>query len=286
MREYPVFIPWEGEHLAAVLSVPEGRARALALLPNVPGAPRSHRYQVWALAAERLAAAGVASIRWETTGFHDSTGSAETATMAVTPVDEALAVARFGQRAVGVETLVAVGTCLGAQTALAVAAASPECVGAVCVMPRMTNRPVVRRRLSEAAKREGALGFLQRHPAVRELVVGRLGRLGLRVRAPLRASLPKALEHAAVLFVFDREHLESRSRIFSRVRAVVGRLPPDSRGRFELRVVPTWGLDRFGSVASQDATLEAIDEWVERCLGQGQEPATGRSVREAALPAS
>src|SRR5439155_9845754 len=51
VREYPVFIPWEGEHLAAVLSVPEGRARALALLPNVPGAPRSHRYQVVALAA-------------------------------------------------------------------------------------------------------------------------------------------------------------------------------------------------------------------------------------------
>src|SRR5438128_11073868 len=111
--------------------------------------------------------------------------------MAVTPFEEALAVARFGQRAVGVETLVAVGTCLGAQKALAVAAAVPECAGAVCVMPRMTNRPAVRRRFGAAAKREGPLGFVQPHPAARKLVVGSLGRRGFGVGAPLAASVPE-----------------------------------------------------------------------------------------------
>jgi hypothetical protein len=47
---------------------------------------------------------------------------------------------------------------------------------------------------------------------------------------------------------------------------MVDRLPDRLRERFELRVLPSYGLDRFGTVQSQEFTLEAILEWVDRCL--------------------
>ena len=75
MTEYPVFVPWRGGHLAAVVALPERPVRGLVVLSTGTGAPRSHRHQVWAVAAERLAAGGFASVRWEYPGLHDSTGS-------------------------------------------------------------------------------------------------------------------------------------------------------------------------------------------------------------------
>src|SRR5439155_20894003 len=135
VRDFPVFVPWRGEHLAAVVAVPEGRPRGLAVFSSVPGSPRTHRHQVWARAAERLGDRGIASVRFEFVGLDDSTGTSVEVSMAVSPLDQILAVTRFAQRAVGVDPLVAAGNCLGAQAALALAAELPECTGAVCMLP-------------------------------------------------------------------------------------------------------------------------------------------------------
>jgi pimeloyl-ACP methyl ester carboxylesterase len=284
VKEYPVFVPWGEDHLAAVITVPEVEPRGLVVLCGVPGAPRSHRYQVWARAAERLSDAGVASVRWEYMGLDDSTGSVTEVSMAVTPVDQSVAVTRYAQRALGVEKVVGVGNCMGAQSALSLAADLGECVGAVCILPQVTKQRATRRAFRKAAR--GRLGFL-RSKLVRRLLIGPLSRFGPRMRPTVRDPLPRALEHGRVLFVYDREHLESRSRAFPRVRAVVKRLPNAHRSRFELRVLPSWGLDRFGSLESQGAALDAIVDWVERCLGpeEGSEsPAMSASRGQAAGP--
>src|SRR5690348_676174 len=98
MREYPVFVPWREGYLAAVVAVPDAPARGIVLLPSVPGGPRSHRHQVWAVAADRLARAAIASVRWDLPGLYDSTGSAPTVSMRATPLEQAVAVARFARR--------------------------------------------------------------------------------------------------------------------------------------------------------------------------------------------
>jgi pimeloyl-ACP methyl ester carboxylesterase len=268
VREYPVFVPWRGEdHLAAVIAVPERDPRGLVVLCGVPGAPRSHRYQMWARAAERLCEEGVASIRWEYRGLDDSTGAASEVSMAVTPIDQTIEVTRFAQRAVGVDKVVGVGNCMGAQSALSLAAELEECMGAVCFLPQLTKQRAGRRAFRRAAR--GQLRFL-RSRLVRGLVIGPLSRFGPPMRPTVREPLPRALEHARVLFVYDREHLDARSRAFPKIRAVVNRLPESHRGRFELRVLPSWGLDRFGSLESQESALDAILDWVGRCLdGEG-----------------
>lgn len=284
MNEYPVFVPWGEDHLAAVITVPEGEPRGLVVLSGVPGAPRSHRYQVWARAAERLCDAGAASVRWEYMGLDDSTGSVTEVSMAVTPIDQTLAVTRFAQQAVGVDKVVGVGNCMGAQSALSLAADLAECVGAVCILPQVTKQLATRRAFRRAAR--GRLGFL-RSKLLRRLVIGPFSRLGPGMRPTVRDPLPKALEHGRVLFAYDREHLESRSRAFPRIRAVVKRLPAAHRRRFELRVLPSWGLDRFGSLESQESALDAIVDWVDRCLAQGEgsgAPAMSAPRGEAAGP--
>lgn len=278
MREFPVFIPYEGDHLAAVVTVPDReRPRGLVLLSNVPGSPRSHRYQLWARAAERLAAIGAASVRWEYAGLDDSTGSSEEMTTLVTPVDQALAVARFVQRALGVEKMVAAGNCLGAQTALTVAAEASDCVGAVCILPPVIKQANVRQRIGKATRRRGVLGFLQANRTVRRFVLQPIGRFGLRMRPQVSEPLGRALRHARVVFVYDQEHLASRSRAFPKVDGAIKGLPEGWRRRFELRILPSRGLDRFGSAASQEAAIAVVVEWAERCLPNDDTTAVVRS---------
>lgn len=255
-------MPWGGEHLATVIAVPDGSPRGLVVLATVPGAPRSHRHQLWARAAVRLAERGVASARFEFMGLDDSTGFAPQVSMAVTPLGQILAVATFGQRAVGTGAVIGAGNCLAAQAALGLAAGLEQCVGAVCVQPRL-----VRSRLDMvmggSARRARALIGSR---GIFRAVLKRVPRLDLRLRDPIREALPAALQDADVLFLYDEEWVVPRSKGFRKARSFVRRLPQRSRSRFELRVLPTRGLDGFNSMDSQEETLNALLEWTERCL--------------------
>ena len=271
MKEFPVFVPWGGEQLAAVVGAPEGPARGLVVLSSVPGSPRSHRYQVWASAAERLSDRGIASVRFEFLGLDDSTGSVAEVSMVVTPLDQILAVTRFAQRAVGVDAVVAAGNCLGAQAALALAAELPECTGAVCILPRVV-RSVGMRGLVERAQ-GGRIRFrLRSSRVIRRLVARPLGRFDLKVRSVVGEPLLRALGHARVLFLYDQVDLASRSRAFPKIRALVNRLPESHRSRFELRVLPARGLERFATIDVQEMAMEALVEWADRCLPQTSVP--------------
>ena len=200
--------------------------------------------------------------------------------MSTSALDEALCIARFAQRAIGVHPLAAVGNCLAAQTGLALTAALPECVASVCVLPPVLREGAVRRGVGHAVRPKGPLHWVRSNRVARRL--SRLaGRAGVHVRSPLMEPLGQALGHAGVLFVYDEEHLGSRSRAFPKVRRSVGRLPAQDRARFDLRVLPVRGLDRFGTVASQQATVDAVVDWVDRWLPAASVSESSPTVRSS-----
>ena len=119
MREYPLFVPHDSGHLAAVLTVPDDDADGLVVLVTGIGAPRSHRFQMWTRLARRLADRGLASVRFDYHGMGDSTGTAlewgddwDTVLLA-----ETMAVANEAMRATGTRRVAIAGNCAGAELA-------------------------------------------------------------------------------------------------------------------------------------------------------------------------
>lgn len=272
MKEYPVFIPWRREHLAAVIAVPAGEPEGLAVLSTGFGAPRSHRHQVWSLAAEQLAHSGLASVRWEYRGLHDSTGSISRFSMAEVPMEQTRTVTRFAQRAVGVSRVVGVGNCYGAQVALGLAADMEECLGAICILPEGVEPG----RLGSVVRRAGGrrvASWLRSHRMLHRLL-GPVRRLNVRAKRSLSGALPRALATTRVLFVYDRHHLDEGPTDFSRIQAIIDRLPEGHRARCELRIISSGGLDRFGSIEAQATTVRTIVDWAgERFTDAGIAPA-------------
>jgi pimeloyl-ACP methyl ester carboxylesterase len=258
-REFPVFVPWREEHLAAVIAVPEGTPRGLVVLSTGLGAPRSHRYQVWAKASDELARSGVASIRWEYRGMHDSSGSLIQISTAEVPMEQNRTVAEFAQRALGVSKVVGVGNCYGAQVALGMAADQEDCLGAICILPEGVEPG----RLSSALRRAGGRKvacFLRSHRALHRLL-GPIRRINVRARRALSGALPRALARTSVLFLYDRDGLDEGPTDFSKIKVIIDRLPQAHRARCELRVIADGGLDRFGSIETQAAAIQAIVGW-------------------------
>jgi len=262
VNEYPVFVPFEADHLATVIAVPDGEPRGLALLSTGVAAPRSHRFQMWSRTAERLADVGVASARWEYRGTHDSTGTAHHIMEADIPVDQLRAVARFAQRAVGVEQVVTVGNCLGAQAGLSLAAELPECVGAVCLLPQVVEPVALRKKVSKG-RAKGLVSSVRSIRAVRRRLVNPLRRLTMTTRSSLSDPLPAALDHGKIVFLFDQENMKNQGVSF-RLRQIVNQLDPRHRERLDVRVLPVESLDRFGNLETQAIALETIVEWIDR----------------------
>jgi pimeloyl-ACP methyl ester carboxylesterase len=189
--------------------------------------------------------------------------------MAASPLDQILAVTRFAQRAVGVDPVVAAGNCLGAQAALALAAELPECTGAVCMLPPVVKSGVMLG-LIERAQGGRIQVRLRSNRLLRRLVVRPLERFDLTVRPAVGEPLLRALKYARVLFLYDQSNLASRSRAFPKVRALVSKLPEQHRSRFELRVLPSRGLQQFATIDVQETALAALVEWADRCLPQAK----------------
>ncbi len=259
MREFPVFVPYGREHVAAVVTVPEGEPRGLVVLATGLGAPRSHRHQVWAVAAERLARSSIASVRFDYLALHDSTGSAQE--LRTPPTGEAMAVAEFARRATGAKEIIGVGNCWGAHVALTVAARMEACVGAVCILPETVEPGRAGSALRRAVGRKVA-ALLRSNRKIRRIVKP-LKRRDLQPSQAVRELLPRALERSKVLFLYDEEHLDTGRREVGKVRALLERLPEDVRGRFELRLIPGRGLARLRSVEVQESLLTTILEWAE-----------------------
>jgi hypothetical protein len=274
--EHPMFVPFGEEHLAAVLTVPEGSIRGLAVLLQGLGATRSHRYSLWARTARALAERDIASVRMDYREIGDSTGTASN-TLGDPPVGEASTVVEVALRALGLREFGMVGNCLGIATSLHVAATHPGCRFVACVLPG-TPAAVLKdegrtaphraaRRLSKRAPRLGSFGraVLRSH----------------RIRPRIRF-LPEVLQVMRgadlMLFCLGREDVAGRLR-----RALdAGNAEVASTGhRAEVRVVPTGNSRGMRlSLSDQPTVIGAIVDWFDEVMPPAK--ATPREARDLA----
>jgi pimeloyl-ACP methyl ester carboxylesterase len=268
VREYPVFVPLDGEHLGATITVPDVEPRGLVLLLTGTGAPRSHRFQMWSRVARGLAGHGLASVRVDRLGIGDSTGRLFASVMGdQSLLSQALTVARFAMQATGTERLAVVGNCSGSRIALGVAEEVPQCQGAVCILPRIlepsgVNRMVIRARRSPVATWVRSAASLQ---GLRRALGGRRGRV-----APwVSEALPVALERGRLLFVYSKEDRDSyNGKVHAALTGLVARLPKESRDRFRLDLLSEGPLAGFDSLPVQRRVFDLLMAWVPGCFGR------------------
>jgi pimeloyl-ACP methyl ester carboxylesterase len=267
VKEYPVFVPYQGEHLAATLTVPDADPQALVLLLAGTGAPRSHRFQLWTRTARSLAEQGLASIRLDYRGIGDSAGRLVQPVLGDQRTDQAISAAQFGMRACAVDRLAVIGNCSGGVIGLGVTARMPECEAAVLILPRLVHMKGVSRAAIEVRKsRLGAA--VRRRPFLRR-IAHRTLKTGRDVASPPVAQFfEPALERARLLFVYsdlDRDPYVGRSQRLLQVMR--SKLPADRRGRVELSVIDEGPLSGFESLPVQERVIEDVVRWTVASLG-------------------
>src|SRR6185437_11577219 len=130
--------PVGSDHVAAVVTLPDGDPRAAVVLTTGGGGvPRSHRYRLWTQVARGLADRGIASTRMEWQGVGDSTGVGNF-DLDDLPTEAMGEVAMFTARATGVSALGACGNCGGARTALRLAASGSSFASLALISVRPT----------------------------------------------------------------------------------------------------------------------------------------------------
>jgi pimeloyl-ACP methyl ester carboxylesterase len=126
--DHPIFVPYEGAHLAAVLTLPDSHPRGVVLM--VRGLPG----RITARIAWALADAGIASLRLDAPGRGDSTGTFRSGREA-SAVPWVAAAMETVTRATGVDRVAMVGYCQAAATAVEAAAELPS-VSTVLIVVR------------------------------------------------------------------------------------------------------------------------------------------------------
>jgi len=269
MNEYPLFVPYEGEHLASVLTVPDEDPRGLILLVTGTGAPRSHRFQLWTRLARRLAESGFASVRMDYRGIGDSTGRLLQPTLGDRRLDQALSVAHFGMRAVGTERLGVVGNCSGGIISLGVAATEPACQSAVCVLPRIVqlgkvNQTAMQARHSRLAK------VVRANPRLHKFVRSTLTATRDAPSPVVSETFGPALDHARVLFIYseqDRDPYVGKSlRLLAQMTP---KLTPERRSRLEVMTTTEGPLHGFESLSAQEFIIRTATERMASTVGNG-----------------
>jgi hypothetical protein len=262
MRQVPLFVPFEDDRLAVVVTLPEGRPRALvALLQGAGGAPRSHRYRLWSRLASGLAERGLASVRLDYLGVGDSTGAASGEDH-VAPLDQTLAAVQAARILTGMDRLGVVATCRGNGTALRVATALDPGASVACVLPKGLN-PIVRRMGSPSARRR------LRHLAGSIPVVGRLA-AARRARSAeggvrFMAEVEQILSTGHLLLLHGGTEA-SRRRLKQGVSGLTQRMGDGAGDRVEVRVLFNEGRAGFRPLENQRLLIDTVLEFLDRTL--------------------
>jgi len=263
MTEFPVFVPHEDEHLAAVITVPDSRPRGLVhLLQGGGGQSRSHRNRTWVRLARGLADKGIASVRMDYPGLGDSTGS-PSFEVESPPVEAALAVARVSLGAVGVDTFAVVGNCIGIPTAIEMATQIP-CATVVCVVPTSLHQVMH----VSASRRDGGArrAIRKRLPALRR-VVRDLRRRGIGRSRPatrLRPELATILRSTSVMILHGGTD-DSWKRLGTEVERLRREIGEEAGVRLETGTLPSEGPG-FRELRFQQAMVDATVDWLDRSL--------------------
>jgi len=256
-RELARFIPFENDHLAAVLTTPTSRPRGLVLLlQGGGGAPRSHRRRLWTRTARALAGHGIATIRMDYRGVGDSTG-VFAFELARPPLEEARTVLDEALRALGDLPVGIVGNCVGASTAFALAASYPPCTSVVSLLPAV-GPVVIHRGRTPTAPVSPWLGAAWQRA---NRVVERLDRVHF---AP---ELAHALCRVDVLLLEGGGRV-NRSREKNALRRLLQAIPAaESEGRrAEVWSLPTRGRAGIRPIETQRAAIEATVRWFDETM--------------------
>jgi pimeloyl-ACP methyl ester carboxylesterase len=283
--ERPVFISASTGDLLAVVTSPTRPSTGLAavLLRGGGWRPSSGPRRTQVQLARRLAAAGTHAVRFSYHGVAESGGTSEEVFRLDQPfVEDVDAVGRWvvehGLRPV------LVGNCFGARSALSYAARADDVAGVALIVPPVHDfevaRRLDRRPLSKLARRASprhVWGVL-RSPA-RRRALGRTSRAlagvaGHRVR-PGRGADPVWLSQGfcrelealvdrrvPLLVVYGEDDPYGRDFDVARVGAL-GAVLAKGGDRLEVAVVPG-RIHGLTSMATQDATLAAVEVWVRR----------------------
>jgi pimeloyl-ACP methyl ester carboxylesterase len=262
VREYPIFLPYEGEHIAGIITVPDPDPEAVALLLQGVGAPRSHRYRVWTRIAHGLADIGIASVRMDYRGMGDSTGPVGLDWDAP-PVELANAVAAMAVESLGVDRLGVVGNCLGAKTGLQVAQLQSSCRSVACVLPGTYEAimdgtsPALHHRLTRRLIRG-----LSRAPGVRRRVEPSWRRREFGKPIP---DVSRALRSAQVLFLYFGAE-EGFGRLAHHVEKAAAENAQPRAHSYEVSHVPADGYAGFQPLPAQEVLVERVTAWLARTL--------------------
>jgi len=287
--EHPVFLPAATGDLLGVVTVPAGPANGVAavFLRGAGWRPSSGPRRTQVAAARRLAAHGFHALRFSYHGIAESGGESDEIVRLDRPYVADTRAAVDWAAGEGMRTVL-VGNCFGARTALATAAKVPDAVaGLVLSVPPVHDFEVVRRLdrrpLGHFARRlrPGHVVAVLRD-RTRRRALGRTGRglatlAGQKVR-PRRPGGPEwvsrrflgHVEAAAerripMLFVFGEEDRYHEDFVRARDHEL-GRVLDRAGDLVTIAVVPG-RVHGLTSVATQQATLDAIEEWVLAACG-------------------
>jgi pimeloyl-ACP methyl ester carboxylesterase len=270
MREFPIFVPFGEDHIAAIVTVPDDAPRGLVqLLQGGGGQSRSHRNRTWIRLARGLADRGIASVRMDYLGLGDSTGLPRL-DVESPPVESALAVARIALDATGADRFAIVGNCIGIPTALELAPQAPSCIGLVCIVP-VALHPILQKRMQRRrATARRAAG--QKMPAVRGLVrsLRRRGLIRTHRVTGLRPELATILRSGNVLILHGGTE-DSWEKLREQIALFTNELDDDQAARLMTRTLPREGPG-FRELRFQQAMVDSCLAWLDE-LFSGSEVA-------------
>jgi pimeloyl-ACP methyl ester carboxylesterase len=283
VTELPIFVPHDGGHLAAVVTVPERPPRGLVLM--LPGASLDESigsYLLFQRAAPRLSEAGLASVRLDFFGLGDSTGDADAWPLGeIEPaLEQAETVLAAVRQDVDVPRFAIASLCYGGRVALRMTK-HPDCVGAVCLAPPLIERGARTQLRRKYARSSSVAAFVRRHEFLRRSIVQPLRR-ALTERKPtsLVQEALGELSHARVLVLYSESEAGRdlyRMRAAQSLEAMGERLAPGQRERFGVELLPTDPLAGFDLMPpeSQNLVLDRVVAWLEESFG-GTGPQGGR----------
>jgi hypothetical protein len=280
--EHPLFVPFEGEHVASVLTLPDTDPRGLVLLLQGLGAARSHKNRVWTRTARRLADRGIASVRMDYPDMGDSTGVLH-ADLDDLPVEQVGLVVRTAMEAVGVDRFAVVGNCMGLRTGFSLASRTEECVTVASILLG-SAKPLLRGQGYSASGRAVKVAA-KRLPTVAGRVRRLLPGAHLEQRLRLLPEVEAVLRTRGGFFLFFGSPENTR-----RFEENLARLPAQEDGngaaRIGFRAIAAVGTSGFRiPVALQPALIESVVGWMDGVF-PGRDDSHRRVFTDAAEGAS
>ncbi len=279
MKQFPLFVQAGDDHVAAVLTVPEGNPRGVVISLSGTGRHSLIGSTMCAHLSQRLVEGGLAHVRLDYAGVGDSPGLVPNWVLSNVGAASQQARAVLGEvtEALGVRSFVVVGTCYGGRVALSLVS-DPDCCGAVCLAPPILDDGGFAR-VSRSVGERTVFSYVRSHAALRRLADPL--RRTLRPRKPA-AGVVGAFDHldrAAITFLYGRvpqeDHYSRRAREV--LDEALVQLPPERRARFELRMLQWGPLSRFDFLRPEDkeevmnVVIPLVDEAFED-VGSGSAP--------------